>query len=66
MTFALQVRARLHSAKENLHNKPYAPLVIDLFVAVVSFVIKPINEDRSMENARAIVAPSFKASMCFG
>jgi hypothetical protein len=28
-----------------LHNKPYAPSVIDLFEAVVSFIVAPINED---------------------
>ena len=56
--------ARDESKAKNSPNKPFEPSVIDLFEAVVSFIVAPINEDRSMVYTRAIVPPPFKAGMC--
>ena len=40
--------------------------VVHLFKAVVALVVTPIDEDRSMIDTRAILAPSFKSHMGFG
>jgi len=41
-------------------------LVIDLFEAVVALIVTPIDEDRSVIDTRAILAPTFKSQMGLG
>lgn len=38
-------------------------LVVHLFEAVVALIVAPIDEDRSVIDARAILAPTFKSYM---
>lgn len=40
--------------------------VVHLFKAVVALVVTPIDEDRSMIDTRAILAPTFKSYMSLG
>ena len=41
-------------------------LVVHLFEAVVALIVTPIDEDRSVIDARAILAPTFKSHMSLG
>ena len=41
-------------------------LVVHLFEAVVALIVTPIDEDRSVIDTRAILAPTFKSQMGFG
>ena len=41
-------------------------LVVHLFEAVVSLIVTPIDEDRSLIDTRAILAPTFKSHMGLG
>jgi hypothetical protein len=41
-------------------------LVVHLFEAVVAFIVTPIDEDRSVIDTRAILAPTFKSHMGLG
>lgn len=41
-------------------------LVVHLFEAVVAFIVTPIDEDRSMVDTGAILAPTFKSHMGLG
>ena len=55
------------SAKPILQSEPFrVSSVVHLFKAVVALVVTPIDEDRSMIDTRAILAPSFKSHMGFG
>lgn len=41
-------------------------LVVHLFEAVVALIVTPIDEDRSVIDTRAILAPTFKSHMGLG
>jgi len=41
-------------------------LVVHLFEAVVALIVTPIDEDRSVIDTRAILAPTFKSHMGVG
>ena len=43
-----------------------AALVVHLFEAVVALIVTPIDEDRSVIDTRAILAPTFKSHMGLG
>ena len=40
--------------------------VIDLLEAVIPAIVTPLNEDGSVINARAVLAPSLETGMCRG
>ncbi len=40
--------------------------VIDLLKAVIPAIVTPLNEDGSVINARAVLAPSLETGMCRG
>ena len=59
-----------NSARSNFRSllEPLAlsALVVHLFEAVVALIVTPIDEDRSVIDTRAILAPTFKSHMGLG
>ncbi len=56
-----------NSVRPNFHNLMatglFSALVVHLFKAVVALVVMPIDEDGSMVDTGAILAPSFETDM---
>ena len=59
-----------HSARSNFRSLiaplSLSALVVHLFEAVVALIVTPIDEDRSVIDTRAILAPTFKSHMGVG